>query len=156
DMSRTDYRDWLRGEHLLSRWSPEAEDEAAALFGRVLERNASFPPAFASLAGIYNVLHLIRPRKPPHSAPVRPGLPIAQRAVELDALDARNHLVMAWSSAMVGAHEQASVHYELAASLNPSSPKVLISCAQGIAFVGPKQRATELLAEAFELAPFFL
>lgn len=156
DTSRSDYRDWLRGEHLLSRWSPDAEDEAAAIFEGILERNPNFAPAFASRAGIYNVRHLIRPGSPLDAAQERRALPLAQRAVELDALDARNHLIMAWSSAMARAYEQASVHYELAASLNPSSPKLLVSCAQGLAFVGSKQRAGELLAEAVELAPFFL
>jgi hypothetical protein len=42
-------------------WKPQAEDEAAGLFERIIERNPAFAPAHASLAGIFNVRHLIRP-----------------------------------------------------------------------------------------------
>jgi class 3 adenylate cyclase/DNA-binding SARP family transcriptional activator len=154
--SKSDYGEWLRGEHLLSLWNAAAEDEAETIFGEVIARNPGFAPGYASLAGIYNVRHLIRPGSPLDAGAERRALPLAQRAVELDPLDSRNHLTVAWSSAMAGVHEHAAVHYELAASLNPSSPKLLLSCAQGLAFTGKKERARNLLREAFELAPFFL
>jgi tetratricopeptide (TPR) repeat protein len=86
----------------------------------------------------------------------RKALVMGQRAVALDPLDARNHLIVAWAHAMTGAHEQAAVHYELAVSLNPNDSKLLLSCAQGLGFTGFKSRARALLAEAFELAPSFL
>ena len=156
DSGASDHGDWLKGEHLLSLWNAKAEDEAALIFARIIKRSPGFAPAYASLAGIYNVRHLIRPGSALDARQERNGMELGEQAVELDALDSRNHLILAWSSAMAGAYEQASVHYDLAASLNPSSPSLLISCAQGFAFVGAAERASELLREAFDLAPFFL
>lgn len=152
----SDYNDWLRGEHLLSQWLAEAEDEAEAIFLDIIRRNPDFAPAHASLAGIYNVRHLIRPGLPRDADDEQRALPLALRAVELDALDARNQQTVAWSLAMARRYDQAALHYELAMKLNASSPKAVLSCAQGLAFVGVTDRAKELLEEAFELAPFFL
>jgi tetratricopeptide (TPR) repeat protein len=57
---------------------------------------------------------------------------------------------------MAQAHDKAAIHYELAVSLNPVSPKLLISAAQGMSFMGYAARARELLEEALHLAPFLL
>ena len=156
DTGESDHGEWLKGEHLLSQWTTEAEDEAAVIFQRIIQRSPEFAPAYASLAGIYNVRHLIRPGSPLDAKEEQRGLELGRRAVALDPLDLRNHLILAWSSAMAGAYEQAAAYYDLAASLNPSSPKLLISCAQGMAFVGSLDRASDLLREAFALAPFLL
>ncbi len=156
DMNKSDYNDWLKGEHLLSLWAPQYEDKAEATFSTIIDRSPEFAPAHASLASIYNVRHLIRPGTKRDAQEDMRALPLALRAVELDALDSRNQQVIAWSAAMAERFEQAAVHYELATNLNGSSPKALISCAQGLAFVGAADRAGALLEEAFELAPFFL
>lgn len=152
----SDYNDWLRGEHLLSLWTRSGEDEAESILSSIIDRSPEFAPAYASLASIYNVRHLIRPGTPRDAVHGGRAFPLALKAVELDALDARNQQVIAWSSAMNARYQQAAVHYELATNLNGSSPKALFSCAQGLAFVGAKARARQLLDEAFRLAPFLL
>jgi class 3 adenylate cyclase/DNA-binding SARP family transcriptional activator len=150
------YDDWLRAEHLLSFWTPAAEDEAAVLLEHVIARSPDFAPAYASLAGIHNVRHLIRPGISTDADRERRALSLGRRAVELDPLDPRNHLVVGWTSAMAHQFELAAFHYELAVNLNPGSPKALISCAQGLAFSGFAERATQLLDEALALSPVLL
>jgi Flp pilus assembly protein TadD len=76
--------------------------------------------------------------------------------VALDPLDARNHLVVAWSTAMTRHFEQSEVHYELAAELNPNSPKTLVSAALGMAFMGRVDSASRLLERAMDLTSMFL
>lgn len=156
DTAAKPYDDWLQGEHLLTFWTPETEDQAAALFERVIAERPDFAPAYASLAGIHNVRHLIQPGLPVDAEADRRALSLARRAAELDPLDARNHQVVGWAAAMAGQFEQSSLHYELAVSLNPNSPKSLLSCAQGLAFIGAKDRARELLDQAIELSPALL
>src|SRR4029453_15937755 len=107
--------------------------------------------AYASLAGIHNVRHLIRPGISTDADRERRALALGRRAVELDPLDPRNHLVVGWTSAMAHQFEPAAFHYELAVNLNPGSPKALISCAQGLAFAGFVARAKQLLDEALAL-----
>jgi tetratricopeptide (TPR) repeat protein len=150
------YDDWLRAEHLLSFWTPAAEDGAAVLLEGVIARSPDFAPAYASLAGIHNVRHLIRPGISADADKERRALALARRAVELDPIDARNHLVAGWTSAMAHQFEAAALHYDLAATLNPGSPKALISCAQGLAFIGFPERARRLLDEALALSPVLL
>jgi tetratricopeptide (TPR) repeat protein len=84
------------------------------------------------------------------------ALLLAKRAVELDPLDARNQLVMAWSTAMAGRFEQSELHYELAAELNPNDPKTLVSAVLGLAFMARIEAALGLLARAEALTSIFL
>ncbi len=156
DVEPSIYDEWLRGEHLLTQWHADAEDRAAEIFGALIVQRPNFAPAYASLAGIYNVRHLIRPGLPRDADDEGHALPLAQRAVELDPLDARNQHAVAWSAAMAREYEQASVHFELALSLNRSSLRSLLSCAQGLAFIGQPERAKDLLDEVAQLAPMYL
>ena len=149
------YDAWLRGEHLLARWSAVAEDEAERLFEQAIAEDPSFAPSYASLASIYNSRHFIRPGSPRDPQTERRALELAGRAVELDPLDARNHMVVAWSAAMVKRFEMAELHYELASELNPNDPKIVVSAALGLAFMKRTDLATKLLQHAFSLTSLF-
>jgi class 3 adenylate cyclase/DNA-binding SARP family transcriptional activator/TolB-like protein len=145
------YDAWLRGEHLLTRWSPNGDDEAAALFDYAIAKDPNFAPAYGSLASVHTSRHLIRPGTALDPEKLQTALQLAQRGVDIDPLDARAHLVVAWSTAMVGRFAQSEVHYELAAELNPNSPKTLISAALGMAFMGQTAVAMHLLGHAMAL-----
>ena len=112
--------------------------------------------AYASLASIHNARQFIRPGIAADPSITERAAELAQRAVALDPLDARNHLVVAWSTAMTRHFEQSEVHYELAAELNPNSPKTLVSAALGMAFMGRVDSASRLLERAMDLTSMFL
>ena len=150
------YDAWLRGEDLLTRWTPDAEDEAQRLFEGAIVADPNFAPAYASLASIHNSRQFIRPGIAADPSITESAVELAQRAVALDPLDARNHLVVAWSTAMTRHFEQSEVHYELAAELNPNSPKTLVSAALGMAFMGRVDSASRLLERAMDLTSMFL
>ena len=142
------YDAWLRGEHLLMRWSASSEDEAETLFERAIAQDSNFAPAHASLASIYNSRHMIRPgsQREPETQ---------RRAVELDPLDARNQIVVAWSAAMMQSFDRAEFHYELACDLNPNDPKILVSAALGLAFMGRNEPAMKFLQHTLGLTSLF-
>ena len=71
-------------------------------------------------------------------------------------MDARNHLVSGWNSALFGRFDQSEVHFELAAQLNPNNPKTLFSAANGLAFMGRKGEAARLMNLAMSLTPQIL
>jgi class 3 adenylate cyclase/DNA-binding SARP family transcriptional activator len=148
------YDKWLKGEHLLARWTPAAEREAEALFGEVIAEMPQFAPAYCSLAGIYNVAHLINPGRPRDRTLEARAMELAQRAVGIDPLDARAHLTLAWSYAMAARFDLAELHYDLAMQLNPNDPKTLVSCAQGLAFAGRSDLSQAAARDALALAPF--
>lgn len=148
-----DYDNWLRGEALLLRWTPEADAEAKEVFTEIISRSPDFAPAHASLASIHNVRHILFPGSPFSAEDARAARINATQAVELDPMDARNHLALAWSAALTGGFDQAAVHLDLALSLNPYSPTTTISAAMGYAFLGDHRRAGQVLESAVALAP---
>ncbi|SPJ27736.1 adenylate/guanylate cyclase domain-containing protein [Falsiruegeria mediterranea] len=148
-----DYDGWLRGESLLLRWTPEADAEAKDIFSEIISRSPDFAPAHASLASIHNVRHILFPGSPFSAEDAKAARVNASLAVELDPMDARNHLALAWSAALTGGFDEAAVHLDLAVSLNPYSPTTTISAAMGYAFLGDHRRAAHVLDEAIALAP---
>jgi class 3 adenylate cyclase/DNA-binding SARP family transcriptional activator len=148
-----DYDDWLKGEALLLRWTPEAEAEAETIFRRLIERAPGFAPTYASLASIFNVRHILHPGRRRTAQEDADSRRFAMRAVDLDPMDARNHLALAWSAALTGMYDQAGIHLDLAVSLNPHSPNTTISAAMGFAFLGDHARAGGILDEAIRIAP---
>lgn len=154
DVSLATYDNWLRGENLLTLWQPEAELEAERLFKSVIEQMPRFAPAYSSLASIYNVRHIIVAGFHRDPALEAEALKLAQKAVQIDPLETRAHLTLAWSYLMAERFEQADIHYELAFDLNPNNPKTLLSCAHGFAFTGQTERASELARLALGLTPF--
>lgn len=153
DFAHGPYIRWLRAQYLLNFWEPQAEFEAEALFKDVIRDWPSFAPAYSGLANIYNSRHIILPGVRRDRAMAEEALSLARRAAELDPLDARGHLTLAWSYMMTTRYPQADLHLELARDLNPSNPSVLMSAAQGFAFVDRTDVALDLVANAFELNP---
>jgi class 3 adenylate cyclase/tetratricopeptide (TPR) repeat protein len=150
------YDAWLRGEHLLTRWTAAADDEATRLFEYAIAKDPNFAPALASLASVYTSRHLVRPGARVDPGGTKRALELAQRAVATDPLDARNHLVVGWAAAMAQRFDQSEVHYELSAELNPNSPTTLVSAALGLAFLGNGGEAHRLVARATALTPMLL
>jgi tetratricopeptide (TPR) repeat protein len=79
---------------------------------------------------------------------------LAQTAVDLDPLDTRAQLTLAWSYCMAGQFGRAELHYDLARELNPNNPRTLISAAQGLAFTNAIGKAAQLAQQAIDIAPF--
>ncbi len=154
DGSLTAYDQWLQGEHLLDSWAPEAEQEAERLFLGVIEDMPKFAPVYSSLASVYNVQHLINAGSPRDLDQEERAMKLAQTAVDLDPLDTRAHLTLAWSYCMAGQHGRAELHYDLACELAPNNPRTLVSAAQGLAFVNAIGKAVQLADQAIETAPF--
>ena len=144
---------WLRGEDLLNQWDPSLANDAESLFLEVNEEAPEFAPAYCSLASSLNIRHLVFPGTVRDPDRVQRALALAKRAVEIDPLETRAQLTLAWSLTMAANYDQAELHYELARELNPNSPRTLISCAQGFAFTGQLQRSKEMEAEALSLNP---
>jgi class 3 adenylate cyclase/DNA-binding SARP family transcriptional activator len=145
--------EWLRAEQIFSRWTPEAIDEAETILLRIIDRDDAFAPAYSSLASFRNVQHVVRPGLARDATGARQAHAYAERAVELDPLDARNHLAVAWTAAMTDAFDRAAIHFDLAARLNPNSASTLVSCAMGYAFVGHADRAQTLVAHVQRISP---
>lgn len=145
------YDTWLRGEHLLLHWSAQSEDEAERLFEKAIAQDPNFAPAYASLASVYTSRQFVRPGLQRRREDEDRALRVARKSADLDPLDARNLMVVAWSAAMARQFEQAELTFQLASDLNPNHPKVLVSAAMGLSFMGRNDIARGLLAHSMAL-----
>lgn len=144
---------WLHAQQELVDWNPDAERRADAAFREIIAEAPGFAPAYSGLAGIANGRHFKSPGTYRSADRAAEALEFAQKAVELDPLDTRNHLALAWSNAMNGRFEQAEIHFSLAHQYNPNSPTTLIPCAHGLSYCGRHELANELADLAVKLHP---
>lgn len=156
DDTKIDVDAWLRGERLFTRWTAEDHDSAADTFQRLIDQQPEFAPPYASLASLYNVRHIVRPGVSRDAFASHRAYQLADRAAELDPLDARNQLAIAWSASLEGDFDKAGLHMNMAARLNPNSPRTTVSCAMGFAFFGDHVRAGQLLEHSLQCAPLLL
>ncbi|WP_093094568.1 adenylate/guanylate cyclase domain-containing protein [Shimia aestuarii] len=149
----TSHDAWLRGDRALMRWTPEGAEEARAIFEGILEKDPDHTPSLYRLASISNVQHVIWPGRARRSAEDAEADRFASRAVDLDPMDARVQRTVAWTAAMNGAFARATMHMDLAVSLNPNSPTSLASCAMGFAWFGEQEKADAALTRCLSIAP---
>lgn len=148
------YDCWLRGEHLLSSWTPEADEEALKWFEQAIDRDPSFARAHASAAAVLNTRILLRPGNPSDAEDRARAMDHARRALELDDRDARNHVNCAWGLMLARDFARAGRHFALAEQLNPHAADILIACGLGSAYLGDPLRAKRLASRATSLNPF--
>lgn len=142
---------WLRGQELSFRWQPEHREQAERIFQSIIADAPRFAPAYSSLVQVMNSRHLVFPglRRDPDRE--REALAMAKAAVEVDPIDSRTHLCLAWSLALNRQHDPAELAFHLACELNENDPWTLVSTALGRAFCGAEEHALRLADQALDL-----
>lgn len=139
---------WLHGQSLLQNLSPQDWHASQQIFQSLIERVPTFSPAHSSLVQIKNSKHIVFPgvfrSKPDHIE----ALGLAQRAVQLDPLDSRAQLCLAWAYQLLGQRPQATLHAELAIDLNANDLWTLMGAAQIFAYCGHYEKAIQLCAQS--------
>jgi DNA-binding SARP family transcriptional activator len=143
---------WLRGQELMHQVTPSEMKAAAAIFSELMRDAPDFSPALSGMVQINNMDHITFPGhfrdRNKHLATLR----LAQRAVQLDPLDSRAQLGLAWSHQLVGRTEESTLHAALAAELNEGDPWTLMACGQIFAYCGDYERAQALARTSLELS----
>ncbi|GHD63778.1 trifolitoxin synthesis, TfuA [Thalassobaculum fulvum] len=142
---------WLLGQSLSFRWQPPDETRAEEIFQSIIDEAPDFAPAYSSLVQIKNSYHLVFPGRDRTRENARESLAIAKQAVQIDPLDSRAQLCLAWSYALNGQHDHAEVSYGLAYDLNPNDAWTLVSTALGLSFCGRRQAAHDIASQALTL-----
>ena len=144
---------WMKGVFLLEKFEPEADNEAERHLRDVIVLSPEFGPAHASLAGIYNSRHIVFPGVRRNREREELALRLAQRAVELEPLDARCHVTLGWSLALSKRFHQAELAFDLADELNPFDPALLLSAAHGSVICGAAETAIQRSRRAMRAHP---
>ncbi|WP_170182104.1 BTAD domain-containing putative transcriptional regulator [Phreatobacter stygius] len=132
---------WVQGQALFNGYRADEFGQAEAIFRSITERDDGFSPAFSSLAQLKNSRHLAAPGKWRSSDTEAESLVFAQRAAQIDPIDSRAQLCLAWSQAMAGMYDAAHPSFHSAVALNDGDPWTLTSAAHGLAFLGDMDQA---------------
>jgi DNA-binding SARP family transcriptional activator/TolB-like protein len=144
---------WLRGQALLLQMASKDWPAAAALVENLLADAPDFSPALSGLVQYRNIAHIALPGQFRDTARHLETLRIAQRAVQLDPLDSRAQLSLAWTYQLLGRVDESTLHAGLAVDLNDNDPWTLMASGQIFAYCGAYERATTLAAASLGMTP---
>jgi DNA-binding SARP family transcriptional activator/tetratricopeptide (TPR) repeat protein len=144
---------WLRGQAFLLQMASKDWPAAAALVESLLADAPDFSPALSGLVQYRNIAHIALPGQFRDAARDLETLPIAQRAVQLDPLDSRAQLSLAWTYQLLGRIDESTLHAALAVDLNENDPWTLMATGQIFAYCGQYERATTQSAASLRMTP---
>lgn len=144
---------WLRGQALLLQMASKDWPAAAALVESLLADAPDFSPALSGLVQYRNIAHIALPGQFRDTERHLETLRIAQRAVQLDPLDSRAQLSLAWTYQLLGRVDEATLHAGLAVDLNDNDPWTLMASGQIFAYCGAYERASTLAAASLGMTP---
>ena len=137
------YDIWLKGQSLILGLSQPGWIEAREIFADVIARAPNFSPAYSSLVQLRNTRHFVFPGRLRDFKDHEGALVLAKKCVQLDPLDSRAQLCVAWSYQLLGLPAQSTLYATLAADLNPTDPWTLMATAQIFAYCGYYSKAIE-------------
>ncbi len=144
---------WLRGQSLVHHLAPADWDAAAAIFEGLVLDAPDFVPGLTSLVQLHNTEHIAKPGRFRSMARHPETLARARRAANLDPLDARAQLNLAWTHQLAARTEEATLHASLAVDMNGNDPWTLMSAGQIFAYCGDHIRAEDLAAASIDSTP---
>jgi len=147
------YDDYVLGRFYWERRNPEAFALARNYFGRAIEIDSGFAPAYAGLADTYSYPAVWGLARPDESFPVARGL--AEKALRIDSTLADAYASLAavklfydWDWAGTEGLSRRAI------ALNPSYYTAYLRLADALRASGSREEALTALERAFELAPF--
>lgn len=143
----------LHGLHMMRKGTPEADDQARAIFEQVLARDPANARAYAGIAlswfNQWSCQFWDRFEETSRLAYTN-----AHRALELDDEDAVVHLVIAKVQLFRRAFESASWYLDRALALSPNDADLLVQAALCEVYLGRPEAGLDHIARAVRLNPF--
>jgi DNA-binding SARP family transcriptional activator len=144
---------WLRGQALLLQMASKDWPAAAALVESLIADAPDFSPALSGLVQYRNIAHIALPGQFRDTNKHLETLRIAQRAIQLDPLDSRAQLSLAWTYQLLGRADKSTLYAALAVDLNENDPWTLMGSGQIFAYCGEYERAATLSAASLGITP---
>lgn len=146
----TAYELYLLGSEKMDSPTKESVDEAIRFLTEAVERDPGLARAWVQLAGAYEIADNFG--ADPETS-FSAAIAAAERAVQLDPMDANAHDILAVLFASSGDFERARKEFETALSLNPGSAGLLMSYAGWAGALGEPERGAEAADRAIRLNP---
>lgn len=143
----------LRGQHLILKFTREANRHARRLFEEAADYAPEYSRAFSGLSRTHNLdWRYAWSPKPKES--LEAAVVFARRAKELDRLDARGFSELGYARLYCRQHDEALAEYGQALKLNPNDSDIIAEYADALAYVEQPQRSVELIHKAMRLNPY--
>jgi tetratricopeptide (TPR) repeat protein len=143
---------YQRGLSRLYRYTKEELAEARRIFEQAIEKDPQLGPAHSGLAEVYYYSYVYGFAESLSECRDQ-ALPLARRAVELDAEDASAHCTLGRVLYMRREHEAAIPELDMALELNPSLALAHYGLGAVLVFSGRAERSIPHLKSAIRLSP---
>ena len=144
----------LRGQHLIPKFTKEANWHARRLFEEAVNFAPEYSRAFSALSRTHNIdWRYAWSAKPRES--LQAAVTLARRATELDPFDARGFSELAYAKLFNRQHNEAIAQYEQALALNPNDSDIIAEYADALSHVEQPERGLELIEKAMRLNPYY-
>jgi TolB-like protein/class 3 adenylate cyclase/Tfp pilus assembly protein PilF len=144
------YELFLQGRESQHRFTKEGNEKAIRLLRQAVEKDPTLARAWVELAGAYEVSIEFGANAPDTRAK---ALEAAQRAVEVDPMDAMGHAQLAFQLGMKGDFNHAKAEWNTALRLNPSSADIMTMYAGWVGSFETYEIGGKLVDRAIRLDP---
>jgi len=144
----------LRGQHLLLRYTREANAHGRRLFDQAIEIAPEYGRAYSSLSRTHNLDWRYSWSTSPEKS-LDAAVDLARRAVQLDRLDARGFAELGFANLYKKLHDESLAEYARAMALNPNDADIIAEYADALVYAGQPTKSIELLEQAMRLNPYY-
>jgi TolB-like protein/class 3 adenylate cyclase len=144
----------LRGQQLVGLYTKEGNAHARRLFEEAATIAPEYGRVYSSLSRTHNLDWRYSWSQSPEQS-LDSAVALAQRAVELDPLDARGFSELGFAHLYKKRHERALAEYSRALALNPNDADIIAEYADALVYAGQPTKSIELLEQAMRLNPYY-
>jgi len=144
----------LRGREIYKRPRRELNLHARRLFEQAADIDPDYAAAYTSISRMLNDAWRFDWADDPEAA-LDEAIVTAQKALSLDADDARGHAALGNACLYKRRYDESLAAYERAIQYNPNDADILAEMGHSVSVCGDPERAVDLLERAMELNPFY-
>ena len=132
----TAYDYWLKASVMNYNWTRENEEKSITFYRKAIAMDSDFARAYSSLASVLNLRNNFTPGYRNDGRDRQEAKYLIRRALELDPMDARNHINAAWGNILAREFDEAEYHLITANKLNPRSANIIAGYSMGMGYLG--------------------
>jgi len=143
----------LRGRHLITQFTKEANAHARRLFEEAIAIAPDYGRAYSAMSRTHN-LDWRYSWSPEPDRSLDTAVELARSAIQLDRLDAQAFAELGFAHLYKKRHDDSLADYSRAMALNPNDADIIAEHADALVYSGQPEKSVELLEKAMRLNPY--
>ena len=144
----------VRGQHLILKFTKEANAHARRLFDEAIELAPEYSRAHSAISRTHNLDWRYSWSAAPEES-LETATNFARKAKQLDPLDARGFAELGYARLYSKQLQEALVEYAHAMALNPNDSDIIAEYADALVYAEQPAKSVELMEKAMRLNPFY-